>query len=172
MSEVAAADGLISADMRALEGKVLNRRVSYPVSASDIRKWAIATHYPAPPPARYLGVGLAGGEQPLVAPEEFNPFAWGTPDGEPKPSDVSPGFLENQAGITPPPLEFIVNGGSFSEYGAEMREGDVITAEHRLQSYAVKQGKRGPMLITRTEDRWTNQNGEVVRISGLTLIRF
>jgi len=172
MTEAAAVDTLISDEMRALEGKVLRSRSSYPISASDIRKWAIAVYYPESPPARYVGAGAAGGEAPLVAPEEFNPFAWATPGAKPAPADVSAGFLEKGAGIAPPPLKFIVNGGSISEYGAPMCEGDVITTEFSVKSYTVKQGKRGPLLLTETQDRWTNQKGEVVRTTTMTLIRY
>ena len=169
-SEVA--DALISDDMRAIEGRVLRSRTSYPISASDIRKWAIAVYYPEAPLAKFIGAGAAGGGEPLVAPEEFNPFAWATPGAKPAPADVSAGFIENSAGIAPPALKFIVNGGSVFEYGVPMREGDVITNEFSVKSYTVKQGKRGPLLVTETQDRWTNQKGEHVRSTLMTLVRY
>jgi hypothetical protein len=166
------ADALISDEMRAIEGRVLRSRTSYPISASDIRKWAIAVYYPEAPPAKFIGAGAAGGGEPLVAPEEFNPFAWATPGAKPAPTDVSASFIEKTAGITPPPLEFMVNGGSVFEYGAAMREGDIITNEYSVKSYTVKQGKRGPLLMTETQDRWINQNGELVRSTLMTLVRY
>ena len=173
MTETAAnTDALISDEMRALEGRVLRSRSSYPIAAADIRKWAIAVYYPEAPPAKFIGAGAAGGAEPLVAPEEFNPFAWTTPGAKPAPADVSARFIENTAGITPPPLEHMVNGGSTFEYGAAMREGDVITNEYSVKSYTVKQGKRGPLLITESQDRWTNQNGELVRSILMTLVRY
>ena len=172
MSDAAAADAIISDEMRALTGKVLSSRTSYPISASDIRKWAIAVYHPEPPPSKYIGVGAAGGEAPLEAPQEFSPFAWGTPGAKPKPADVSANFLENAAGIKPPPMKFMVNGGAVVEYGVPMREGDVITAANIHKGYTVKQGKKGPLLITETEDRWTNQKGEVVRKTHQTLVRY
>jgi hypothetical protein len=171
MSDVAD-DQIISAEMRAAEGRVLSSRSSYPISASDIRKWAIAVYHPEPPPSKYIGAGAAGGEAALVAPQEFNPFAWATPGAKPKPSDVSANFLENQMGIAPPPMKFMVNGGSVCEYGAPMREGDVITTAYSLKGYTLKQGKKGPLLITETQDRWTNQKGETVRTTTLTLVRY
>jgi hypothetical protein len=171
MSEVAA-DTLISPEMRALEGKVLRTRSSYPISASDIRRWALAVYYPEAPPAKYVGAGAAGGEAPLEAPEEFNPFAWATPGAKAGPPDVSAGFLERGAGVEPPPLKFIVNGGSVCEYGAPMREGDVITTEFSIKGYTVKQGKKGPLLISETQDRWTNQRGEMVKTTVMTLVRY
>jgi hypothetical protein len=172
MTEAAAADELISDEMRGIIGRVLQSRTSYPISASDIRKWAIAVYYPEPPPAKYIGSGAAGGEAPLVAPEEFNPFAWSTPGAKPKPADISPGFVENLAGIKPAPLKFVVNGGSICEYGVPMREGDVITTSYSVKSYTVKQGKRGPLLLTESQDRWTNQKGEMVRTTTMTIVRY
>jgi len=172
MTDVTASDAIINDEMRAAQGRVLSSRSSYPISASDIRKWAIAVYHPEPPPAKYIGSGAAGGEAPLVAPEEFNPFAWATPGAKPKPADVSANFLENQMGITPPPMQFMVNGGSVCEYGAPMCEGDVISTNYSLKGYTVKQGKKGPLLITEMQDRWTNQNGEVVRTTTITLVRY
>ena len=173
MTDIADAEAaLISDEMRGIEGRVLRSRTSYPISASDIRKWAIAVYYPETPPAKFIGAGAAGGEEPLGAPEEFNPFAWATPGAKPGPADVSAGFIENGAGISPPPLKFIVNGGSAFEYGVPMREGDVITNEYSVKSYTVKQGKRGPLLMTETQDRWINQNGEHVRSILMTLVRY
>jgi hypothetical protein len=172
MTEAAAAEELISDEMRGIVGRVLQSRTSYPISASDIRKWAIAVYYPEPPPAKYIGAGAAGGEALLEAPSEFNPFAWSTPGAKPKPADVSPGFMENLAGIKPPPLKHVVNGGSICEYGVPMREGDVITTNYSVKSYTVKQGKRGPLLIAESQDRWTNQKGETVRTTTMTIVRY
>ena len=172
MTEAATADNLISDEMRALEGKVLGSRASYPISASDIRKWAIAVYYPEPPPEVFIGAGAAGGGAPLRAPEEFSPYAWGTPGAKPKVPDIGAGFLERGQGITPPDLKFIVNGGSVVEYGVPMLEGDVITTENMLQGYTVKQGKRGPLLLTVMQDRWTNQKGEMVKTTTNTFIRY
>jgi hypothetical protein len=171
MTDAVAAE-IISDEMRALEGKALHGRTSYPISASDIRKWAIAVYHPQPPPAKYIGVGAAGGDAALTAPEEFNPFAWATPGSKPKPMDVSAGYLEKAAGIRPPDLNFVVNGGSVVTYGVPMREGDVITATVSLKGYTVKQGKRGPLLITETQDRWTNQRGEMVKETIVSIVRY
>lgn len=171
-SDTAEAVDLINDEMRGVLGKTLRTRSSYPVSASDIRKWAIAVYYPEPPPAEFMGAGAAGGEAPLVAPHEFNPFAWATPGGDQKSGDISAGFLERQAGVTPPDLQFMVNGGSVCEYGVPMVEGDVISTDFSIKSYTVKQGKHGLLLITETQDRWTNQRGEMVKTNIMTLVRY
>jgi hypothetical protein len=158
--------------MRGVVGKTLRRRVSFPISAAEIRNWAIAVYFPDAPPERYRGGGAAAGGQPLAAPEEFNPFAWSTPGREPRNAGIDAGFLERQAGVTPPVVEFILNGGTVCAYGVSMIEGDVITATYSLKSYAQKQGKRGPLLITETQDLWTNQRGEMVRDAVMTLVRY
>jgi hypothetical protein len=168
MTDTTVADDLISDDMKALVGKVRGQRSSYPISASDIRKWAIAVYYPESPPAKFIEAGPGG----LVAPAEFSPFAWGAPGAKPKPADIGAGFIERAAGITPPDVKFIVNGGSVVEYGVPMREGDVISTSSAIKSYTVKQGKRGPLLLTETQDRWVNQDGEMVKTTTMTLVRY
>jgi N-terminal half of MaoC dehydratase len=169
MSEVTGTVSNISDEMRAAIGKELGRRTSYPISASDIRKWAIAVYFPEPPPARFVGAG--GPDAPLVAPHEFNPFAWAAPGRAPKKPDVTAGFLENQLGIAPPPLNTVLNGGTVVEYGVPMMEGDVITANNKLDNYFEKQGKRGLMLFSSMKDEWTNQRGEMVKRTTSTVIR-
>jgi hypothetical protein len=169
MSEASETVTNISDEMRAAIGKELGTRTSYPISASDIRKWAIAVYFPETPPEKYIGAG--GPHAPLVAPHEFNPFAWAAPGRKPKKPDVSASFLENQLGIKPPALDTVLNGGSVVEYGVPMMEGDVITATNRLDNYFEKQGKRGLMLFSSMKDEWTNQRGEMVKRTTSTVIR-
>ncbi|HEY3697121.1 FAS1-like dehydratase domain-containing protein [Phenylobacterium sp.] len=171
-SAIAAAPDLVSEAMRGAIGRVLRTRTSYPISASDIRKWAIAVYFPEPPPAEFMDAGAAGGERPLAAPHEFNPFAWASPGAEPRRAEISAGFLEREAGVEPPDVKFMVNGGMVCEYGVRMTEGDVIGTQFSIRGYAQKQGKRGPLLLTETQDRWTNQRGELVRSTVMTLVRY
>ena len=49
MSELAN-DSLIADEMRALVGQTMFDITSYPIAASDIRRWAIAIYYPEMPP--------------------------------------------------------------------------------------------------------------------------
>jgi hypothetical protein len=167
------ANSLITDEMRGTIGRELRSSTSYPVSASDIRRWAIAVYFPEPAPAQFRRAGAAGGEEPLVAPEEFSPFAWASPGKKARGApDIGAGFLERQAGVTPPDLKFIVNGGTVCDYGVPMREGDVITTSFKISGYSEKDGKRGRLLFSETQDRWTNQNGEMVRQTTMTLIRY
>jgi hypothetical protein len=167
----------ISEQMRAAIGRTYRHATSFPVSASDIRKWAVAVYHPEPPPAVFWDEeaargGVHGG---LVAPEDFNPFAWMTVAG---PGDRSggepndPDNTEHLLGIEGPGLKFQLNGGLEVEYGVPMRPGDVISSVSSVAEYRERQGRLGLMLFTVTEDVWTNQDEFVVRRGRTTLIRY
>jgi len=163
----------ISPEMEAKVGTQTSRQVSYPVSASDIRRWALAVYYPDPAPERYLTTD----ESALVAPEEFNPFAWAVVEEETLPAaqglDANdPDRTEKSLGIAGPGLKFMLNGGMVIEYGAPIKVGDVITSVSRLAGYKEREGRLGLMLFTDSESTWTNQRGEFVRRSVNTLIRY
>lgn len=168
----------VSAEMKAAIGSTLSRRVSYPVSESDIRRWAIAVYYPEEPPARFIDPAVAdktryGG---IVAPEEFNAFAWLAAEesvaGESAGDMNDPRRTETGLGITPPDVHFMLNGGMEVEYGEPIRPGDVLTSTARLAGYSERTGRLGLMLFTVVEDTWTNQLGNVVRRTRSTLIRY
>jgi hypothetical protein len=158
----------VSDAMRGALGNLLTRRTSYPVSESDIRRWALAVYWPERPPSVFL--------EAHRAPEEFNPFAWAVAasesTGDPSPDVASADRTEQLAGVPGPGLQFMLNGGMESEYGVPIRPGDVITSENRLDAYSEREGRLGLMLFTTTEDLWTNQDHEVVRRTRSTLIRY
>lgn len=172
-------DSNISEAMRAAVGTELARQVSHPVSVSDIRRWALAVYWPEPAPDLFLDEEHAattrhGG---VVAPEEFNPFAWTVADNQvahPGAASVpnDPDNTEVQAGIPGPGLAFQLNGGMTTEYGARMAPGDVITSSRRLGEYSEREGRLGLMLFSRIEDTWTNQRGEQIKHTVNTLIRY
>jgi hypothetical protein len=166
--------------MRALVGRQYGaERSSVPIALSDIRKWAVAVYYPEVPPRLFWDEDYAratahGG---IVAPEEFNPFAWFTADGP----VVAPSFQgpvrgsgpEGAFGVAAPETTFILNGGLEVSYGERMRPGDVITSgQTKVVHYQERQGRLGLTLFTTTESSWTNQNGKVVKTSRGTLIRY
>lgn len=169
----------ISSAMRAAVGTELSRRVSYPVTESDIRRWAIAVYWPEPPPEYFLGTqadatAIPGG---IVAPEEFNPFAWAVAaSAASHPVDHQdrndPDTIEQMAGIAGPGLRYMLNGGLDAEYGVPIRPGDVITSVRRLGAYSEREGRLGPMLLSSTVDTWTNQHGEFVKDIVNTIIRY
>jgi hypothetical protein len=162
----------ISPAMRAALGREIRRRVSYPVEASDIRKWAIAVYFPEPPPRAFID--LKDGD--MIAPQEFNPFNWLCAHEEgvdlPASADNDPGRTEMMLGIDGPGLKFQLNGGLEAEYAAPIRLGDVITSVRRLSEYRERPGRLGLMLFTVTEDVWTNQRDELVKRTRATVIRY
>jgi N-terminal half of MaoC dehydratase len=168
---------VISGAMRDAVGRELSRRVSYPVSESDIRRWAVAVYYPQEPPERFWDDAAAkatrwGG---VAAPEDFNPFAWmaAQPRGVERSDDATDAdHTESQLGIDGPGLSNQLNGGVSAEYGEPMRPGDVITSVNRLVKYFEREGRLGLMLFTILEDTWTNQRNQFVKRTRMTLIRY
>jgi hypothetical protein len=163
----------ISPEMTAAVGREFGRRQSFPISESDIRKWAIAVYYPEDPPrmfwdAAYAATTVHGG---IVAPEDFNPFAWMA--AEP-PGIRHGGYvgIEANVGVDPPETPFMLNGGLEVTYGVPMRPGDVISAVSTLTGYQERAGRLGLMLFTTQMDRWTNQDDELVKVATMTLIRY
>jgi hypothetical protein len=158
-------------------GTQLSRSVSYPVTESDIRKWAIAVYYPEEPPRRFIEAGATAARYGgIVAPEDFNPFAWGAAivEGSKMSADAAknPDSFEEGLGIPGPGLKNILNGGMEISYGVPIRPGDVITAVTTLDSYKERQGSLGLMLLTTTRTEWINQAGEAVKTSLGTNIRY
>jgi N-terminal half of MaoC dehydratase len=166
---------LISKEMQSLVGRLIERRVSFPVDDSDIRRWAIAVYYPQPPPARFIDA-TAGGPRPgIVAPEEFNPFAWLTAERQNftlATDENAVGRTELMLGTTPPDVRHMLNGGMEVSYGEPMRPGDVITSSNRLAEYSEREGRFGQMLFTIFEDTWTNDRDCLVKQTRSTLIRY
>jgi N-terminal half of MaoC dehydratase len=172
-------DSYISDEMRAAIGRQMSRRVSYPISESDIRRWAVAVYYPEKPPARFYDADVAAKSRwgGIVAPEDFNPFAWMVVEEEQAQGgadlgDNNPNRTELSMGVPSPGLKFMLNGGLEMEYGVPMRPGDVITSVSRLGGYTERPGRLGLMVFTVFEDTWTNDRNETVKVSRSTLIRY
>ncbi len=168
----------ITPAMRDVVGLELRRGTSFPITDSDIRRWALAVYYPEPAPRLFWDAAYAAGTSHggIVAPEEFNPFAWMTqPDpDEPAKPRVPLGFVspEETLGLPRPETTSLINGGTEVDYGVRMRPGDVITSVSRLAGYSEREGRLGLMLFTTSEDTWTNQRDETVKTSRSTLIRY
>src|SRR3954447_6358297 len=71
-------DSHITPQMLDLVGLELRSATSFPITDSDIRRWAIAVYYPEPAPRLFWDAAYAAGtvHGGIVAPEDFNPFAW------------------------------------------------------------------------------------------------
>jgi hypothetical protein len=176
-------DTWISPEMEAAVGREYGARTSFPISASDIRKWALALYYPERPPRLFWDEAYAattshGG---IVAPEDFNPFAWLTADAldedptQVRPSQRSTGggnWPEHSVGVAPPTMQNNLNGGMECTYGVRMRPGDVIRSVTSIAGYHERSGRLGLMLFTTTEQRWTNQEDQLVKAQRDILIRY
>jgi hypothetical protein len=163
--------------MRAALGREYGAMTSYPIDTSDIRRWAMAVYWPQAPPRLYWDDEYAKRTRfvGIVAPEEFNPFAWMTA-GQSGPRQTSPRHdmdeTEHRIGIEGPGLGHQLNGGAEVEYGERMRPGDVIRSSTRLADYYERTGRLGLMLFTVMSSKWTNQRDELVKIQRNTLIRY
>lgn len=151
MPDSPATETLVTQDMIDRQGVWGNERISPPIAESDIRKWAIATWWPEKPPPIYWDAGYAattrwGG---IIAPPDFNPFAWPV-ERPPRPAAIGKG----RTGL---------NGGQTDTYGVPMRPGDVIRSRSRLKEWTERQGRMGLMLYTHTETEWRNQDDALVR---------
>ncbi len=138
---------------------------SLPVGANDIRRWSMAVHYPEPSPARYYDEAVAkqGAWGGLVAPRDFNPFAW---------MQGVQNRMPWMRGVGTEPGERILNGGQRSLHFERIRPGDVITAQLSLTDAYERDGRLGTMLFLITETRWTNQDGKLVRLGYMTTIYY
>ena len=162
-----AVETLVTEDMHRQKGVWGEARSSYPVSESDIRKWAIGVYWPETPPRLYWDEEYAKGTRfgGIVAPEDFNPFAWAVPKGEFRAAGALPGQ-------TPAKGQNILNGGQVDTYGVRMRPGDVITARSRLSDWEERVGRNGLTLYVFNETEWRNQKGELVKTRISTGIRY
>jgi len=140
-------------------GTPLEPLASLPIDANDIRRWAQAVYFPAAPPPTLFDVEAArkGPWGELVAPRDFNPFAW-NPDHHPE-------AYPWMRGMGTEPGYRGLNGGQSNWYFAPMRVGDVMTASVTLIDAFEKEGKVGTMMFLVDETRLTNQHGELVRIT-------
>lgn len=170
------ADVYITPEMRSIIGRPFREMVSYPVSASDVRRWAIAVYYPELPPRLYWDEGYASSTSfgGIVAPEDFNPFAWATADPEmtARQEDFDWDSTETRLGVKGPGLKTNLNAGAQTRYGPRIRPGDIIRSTSCIESYTEKQGRVGTMLLTVIRSTWTNQHGLIVKETDQTAIRY
>ena len=163
---------LVTPDMLEQKNKWGSPKLSPPISVSDIKKWAIAAYWPETPPPIYWDDDYAkttrwGG---IIAPPEFNPFAW------PIRKEIEPGAnLPDEAEAVPfqaTPGNMVMNGGQVIEYFSPMRPGDVMSSITALVDWNERNTRLGMTLFSISETRWTNQKGELVKISRNTSIRY
>ena len=156
---------LVTQDMIDAKGVWRPTETSFPVTASDIRKWAIATRWPETPPRLYWDEEYArttrwGG---IIAPRDFNPFAW--PVGVVRSAGPQPGQQPKKG-------ENILNGGQHDTFFAPIRPGDVLISRARLSHWEERVGRLGLTIFIYNETEWHNQGGELVKRRIATSIRY
>jgi N-terminal half of MaoC dehydratase len=158
-------DTYITEEIRKMLGVERDVMLSPPISESDIRKWAIAVYWPETPPRQFWDAEYARSSRwgGIVAPQEFNPFAWPI---ERKEATRLGGPIGKDPG------QRVLNGGSEARYYAPMRPGDVIRSGTKLAEVYEKTGRLGVMMFLINETTWTNQQGEVVKVDRKTSIRY
>lgn len=175
MATVAETRTLISDEMRGVVGKVMAEATSYPIAEADIRRWAAAVYFPEVPPRLFWDEEYArstpfGG---IVAPEEFNPFAWMTKDPPPTRRSSSRGGYEAVFGIEPPPHKANLQSQVRVGYGkVRMRPGDVIRSTRRITDYFEREGRMGLQLYTTIALELVNQRDEWVKTLETVYVRF
>ena len=137
---------------------------SYPVALADIQRWAMNVYAPEQPPRLFWDEEYATGTRwgGIIAPQEFNPFAWAIVDNQPDHEDLS--AILKRVGFS------VLNGGQADKFGVPMRPADVISARSRLVECQEKATRFGPTLFLTSENEWTNQNGELVRSRRSTIV--
>ena len=99
------------------------------------------------------------GYRSIVAPPGF----LGTPVFQPGAAAGAPGEMTGRRFSVP--YKRVLNGGTDYEYFPDedvICAGDTITARGKIAGFEETEGSLGPMLITRRETTYTNQNGKVV----------
>ena len=147
-------DTLISPAMQEAKGKWGEPRISPPIAASDIRKWAIATYWPETPPQIYWDDDYA------------KTTKWG---GDHRACRLQPVRLAGAAraprGARPQPAGGLrltgMNGGQTDTYGAPMRPGDVITARSAALGLQRAPGPLRPDALHLQRDRMDEPEGRV-----------
>ena len=169
----------ITPQMRDVVGLELRRSTSFPITDSDIRRWAIAVYYPEPAPRLFWDAELRRGHGARRdrRPRGLQPVRLAHPDrgrrGVRRPrAPAGSCRRRRRSGSSRRRRTSLINGGTEVDYGVRMRPGDVITSVTRLAGYSEREGRLGLMLFTTSEDTWTNQRGETVKTSRNTLIRY
>lgn len=161
----AEAGSLVTQDMIDRRGVWGDETLSPPVSESDIRKWAIAVYWPEKPPPLFWDAEYAKTTRwrGIIAPEDFNPFAW------PVEQEIPPERANAQAaGVG----QRSMNGGQVDTYFAPIRPGDVIRSRTRLAGWNERETRLGLTLFIEIETEWYNQRDELVKRRIYTGIRY
>jgi hypothetical protein len=164
---VTASETLVTDDLIRLKGKWWPSVKSFPVTESDIRKYAIAIYWPDEPPRLFWDKQYAQTTRwkGIVAPEDFNPFAWqvGRPAAGPG-QVLRPGEVKAKGGM---------NGAETDTFFERIHPGNVVTERIKLIDFYERTGPTlGLMLFEIYEIEWYNQNGTLIKRRIQTMLRY
>lgn len=110
----------------------------------------------------------------IVAPEEFNPFAWATQmPSMTDPKVAQTAFSESELGVEPPEYSAILLTEIRESYGkTRIRPGDVIRSTVRISGYFEREGRMGHMLYATLANEWRNQNEQWIRTTESVFVRY
>lgn len=172
---------IVTPEVRAMIGKVSRKRTDVDVvSASDIRRWVIATlddnpvwYDEAAAKATGFGLGCAPGPFMIRAVSNWK-RALGTPDPVRD--------LDYEDDLRADTLEFpelkipwaddvgTFHGGDDVEYFRLARVGDRVSMNEQIVDIEEKQGRSGPFAIVHINQEYTNQDGAVLAINHATRV--
>jgi acyl dehydratase len=69
-----------------------------------------------------------------------------------------------------PELRRVLNGGTAAEFFQLARLGDTITAQSRYVSISEREARSGPMVLVEVQTSYTNQDGDLLLRSTMTVI--
>jgi acyl dehydratase len=165
-----AGNSVITDDMRAAIG-VEGSPSTLEVEKTNCRMFARAVGH-TDPIFFDEAAAKARGYRGIVAPPGF----LGTPIFRPGGGGGAPGEFGGRGFSVP--YKRVLNGGTDYEYFPDGPDGDVIcagdtiTARTKISGFEEATGSLGPMLITKRETTYTNQNGKVVARMYGTVIQY
>jgi acyl dehydratase len=68
------------------------------------------------------------------------------------------------------PLKRILNGGTEAEFFQLAKLGDVITAQSEYTDITEREGRSGTMVLVKVQTTYTNQDGDRLLVSTMTVI--
>ncbi len=144
-----------------IKGRIHDTVTAPPVTATDIHRWAMAVYWPVKPPRLFWDAEYARGTRwgGIVAPVEFNPFAWPLEGSGHRPA--WPDFGRRR---------FSFSAGNEAEYHTSIRPGDVITGASSVVDIYEKTGRSGNLLFALAEAQLTNQRDQLVKVLRHTLV--
>jgi acyl dehydratase len=151
-------ESLISDEVRALVGELLEEPVTARITARDAQRYALAVD-DLNPVYFDRDAALAAGYRTLVAPPTFVSHVVATTKSlaELRVDGIFRGSSRLRLG-----LPRVMAGGDAWDFVAPAYVDDVITAETRLHSVTEHEGRNGRFVTSVVETTYTNDQGEVV----------